>query len=276
MPEMIQETERHEKLEDISIRSVRGLCAAGVWLAIAGYMAPAAQAGRFSLLTGFEYSSGNYGESETTDITYIPVVAKYETGPWVVKLTVPYIEIAGPGNVVRDIGSVSGITSGTRTRASGLGDVVTAVSYNVYANKDNGRVVDLTGKIKFGTADQSQGLGTGENDYAGQVDVYQSLGKFSLLGTLGYRVMGSPPGLALNNVFYGTLGGGYKISTQSSSGLLLYMRQKAAPNGFPQEEITAYLSHKFDQAYTGQAYVLRGLTSGSPDWGIGATISRGF
>jgi hypothetical protein len=257
-------------------KNYRGFCAAAACLAMAGYVPPAAQAAKFSLLTGFEYSSGNYGGSATTEITYIPVVAKYETGPWIFKMTVPYLKITGPGNIVRDVGSISETTTNNRTTESGMGDVVTAVSYNVYAGKEDGRVIDLTGKVKFGTADQSKSLGTGQNDYSAQVDVYQNFRRFSLLGTLGYKVLGSPPGFQLNNVFYGSLGSGYRFTGQTSAGLLLYMRQKASPNGSAQEDVTAYLSHKFDKAYAGQAYVLRGLTNGSPDWGIGATISRSF
>ena len=35
--------------------------------------------GRLSVSTGFDYSSGKYGTSSSTDILYIPVSAKYET-----------------------------------------------------------------------------------------------------------------------------------------------------------------------------------------------------
>ena len=34
----------------------------------------------------------------------------------------------------------------------------------------NPLLIDLTGKVKFGTADENKGLGTGENDYAVQAD----------------------------------------------------------------------------------------------------------
>jgi hypothetical protein len=37
-------------------------------------------------------------------IVYVPLTGKYETDNWVFKLTVPYIVVTRPGNVVRDIG----------------------------------------------------------------------------------------------------------------------------------------------------------------------------
>lgn len=147
-------------------------------------------------------SSGKYGDVASTDILYVPFTGKYETGRWMFKLTVPYIEVTGPGNVVRDVGVIRTSTSMTRTTQKGLGDVVAAATYNLYAGGASDPVVDLTGKVKFGTADETKGLGTGENDYAAQVDVYKGFGRFTAFGTVGYRVLGSPAGVFLNNVFY--------------------------------------------------------------------------
>src|SRR5690242_21390205 len=53
-----------------------------------------------SLATGFDYTSGKYTGTENTDILYVPFIAKYETGPWTFRATVPYLRITGPGNVI--------------------------------------------------------------------------------------------------------------------------------------------------------------------------------
>ena len=47
--------------------------------------------GVLSVTSGADYSSGKYGQSETTDITYIPFMAKYETDDTTIKLTVPLV-----------------------------------------------------------------------------------------------------------------------------------------------------------------------------------------
>ena len=74
--------------------------------------------------TGFDYSTGKYGTATSTNILYIPVIAKYETDSLTLKLTVPYIRVTGTGNVVRGIGSFgNAITGTTSTTQSGLGDV---------------------------------------------------------------------------------------------------------------------------------------------------------
>lgn len=239
--------------------------------------AGAAEAGSFSLTTGLDYSSGKYGSSESTDILYIPFTGKYETGPWSFKLTVPYIRITGSGGVVRDVGAFR-TAAASRTTESGLGDVVASASYNVYAGSGaTPWILDVTGKVKFGTADENKGLGTGKDDYSLQVDAYKTVAaKFTAFGTLGYKVLGDPAGIQLDNVFYGSLGGSYKFTPQTSGGLILDLRQKASATGAPQRELTAFVSHKIDRIWKAQAYLVHGFADGSPDWGAGAMINYAF
>lgn len=233
-------------------------------------------AGNFSLTSGFDYSTGKYGGSTSTDILYIPIIGKYSTGPWMFQLTVPYVRITGPGNVVRDLGVLRQTTTTTRTTESGLGDVVAAATYNLYAGTTDATIVDLTGKVKFGTADETKGLGTGKNDYALQVDGYKGFGAFTAFGSVGYKVLGSPAGYSLNNVFYGSLGGAYKFDERNSGGVIIDLRQKASTSGSPQRDLTAYISHKIDETWKAQAYVVKGFADGSPDWGLGAMVSYAF
>ena len=53
-------------------------------LAAQAVCAPLAHAETWEALrmfSGFDYSSGKYGEATNTDILYVPVSIKYETGP---------------------------------------------------------------------------------------------------------------------------------------------------------------------------------------------------
>lgn len=105
---------------------------------------------QISLSTGFDYSSGDYGGSTSTDILQVPVIGKYVTGPWTYKLTVPYIEVTGPGNVVPGAGRAnqvkgkngSAVPSGTSTK-SGLGDITGAVTYNLFGGSASELALDL-------------------------------------------------------------------------------------------------------------------------------------
>lgn len=230
----------------------------------------------FSLTTGLDYSSGKYGGTESTDILYIPLTGRYETGRWAFQLTVPYVRITGSGNVTQG-GIVLRSAQTTRTTEEGLGDVVAGATYNAYSETGpNPLLIDLTGKVKFGTADEKKGLGTGANDYSAQMDMYKTVGKFTALGTVGYKVMGDAPGLQLDNVFYGSVGGVYKFSELTSGGLILDMRQKVTPTGASQRGLTAFVSHKINQDWKAQCYVVNGFSDASPDWGGGAMLTRSF
>lgn len=239
-----------------------------------------------SLGTGFDYSTGKYGGSTSTDILYIPVTAKYETDNLTFKLTVPYISITGSAGVVRGMGRIrpavarGGATMMTTTTtaatisASGLGDIVGSAGYKLYDN--NGLAIDLVGKVKLGTANANRGLGTGKNDYSFQVDGYHVAGRITYFATAGYRYVGVPAGLKLNNVAYGTIGASRKLNDRLSAGVMLDAVQSASPAGAGPVEVTAFVTKKLRDTLKVQASLLKGLSNGSPDWGIGAMITSTF
>jgi len=233
-----------------------------------------AENGKFSLASGFDYSTGNYGTASTTDIFSIPVIGKFSTGPWIFKLTTPYIRISGTGAVIPGTGAVG--TGGTaRSTQSGLGDTVAAVTYSLYDENSSAPGIDLTGKVKLATADA--GLGSGANDYSAQMDVYRTLDKFTAMGTLGSKVLGSPGnGISLNTVIYGSFGGAYQFSGNTSGGVDFSLAQTPSALSIRQQELTAYVNYRIDKHFKAQGYVLKGYASGSPDSGVGGLITYGF
>lgn len=230
----------------------------------------------FSLTSGLDYSSGKYGDDVKTEITSIPVVAKYTAERWMFKVTVPYVRITGPGNVVPSIGQVGETQTRRRTTESGLGDTTASATYNLYQGSANLPVIDLTGKVKFATADEDKGLGTGENDYATQLDFYQGFGSFTAIATIGYRVYGNPDFVNLDNVFYGSLGGAYRITPDTSAGLIYDYRPRITRTGSEVSEAVAFVTHGISERWKAQAYLVKGFANGSPEIGGGALLSLAF
>src|SRR6267143_1408308 len=230
----------------------------------------AADAGEFSLGVGFNYSSGEYGTSTTTEILSIPVIARYDRGPWIFKLTVPYLRISGGTSVVPGVGRVTSTNPRRRgggageATATGLGDIVASATYTAFYNSATTFGVDVTGRVKLGTADRDQGLGTGENDYGMQVDAYKTYGRVTYFGGIGY--------IQLNSVLNATAGASYKLDERNSAGLSVDTRERASPSGSPQRELTAFWTQKIDRTWRAQAYVLKGFSDGSPDWGVGVSV----
>lgn len=230
--------------------------------------------GAFTVTSGVDYSSGKYGTNDRTDITSVPVIGKYEIDRLTLKLTVPYVTITGQGNVSPGIGKFRNTAISTkRTTESGLGDIVAGATYNLYEGSASAPVIDITGKVKFGTADKDKGLGTGENDYSTQVDLYKAYGDFTALAGLGYRVYGDTRSAPLDNVFYGSIGGSYKLSPEASAGLVYDYRPAITRNGSAVSEATAFVNYKLTQNWKTQGYLVKGFADGSPDYGVGALVS---
>jgi hypothetical protein len=264
--------------------------------------APAAHAAttpdsdQFSLSAGADYSSGKYGTDTTTDIWSVPVTAAYQSDRWTFKLTVPYINISGAGNVIPGVGKVKngnphgrgnghgngngngGTTPSTTTSgsASGLGDITASAGYELFGSADRTFGLDLTGKVKFGTADENKGLGTGKNDYGLSLDTYKVSGAWTAFGGVGWMKYGSSQYIKLKNGFNANIGADYKLSTSDSIGAYYYYRERIADGGAPQSELTGYWNHKFNDNLRVQAYVLGGFANGSPDYGVGASLKYSF
>jgi len=235
-----------------------------------------------SLTTGFDYSTGKYGGTTSTDILYVPVTGKMQFDSFFLKLTVPYISVTSAGDVLRGIGKINTTPGGTGgpggtgstnavTTQSGLGDVVASAGYTVL--EADALMLDLVGKIKFGTADADKNLGTGENDYSAQVDGYYTVHKTTLFATAGYTVLGSPVGVSLNNIAYGTLGLSQKTGEQTSVGVMLDAAQASNDLNPGTRELSLFVSNKISPALKLQAYLLKGFSDSSPDLGGGIILT---
>ena len=260
-------------------------------LALLAISASALANDQFSLTTGFDDSTGKYGNATSTNILYVPVTGQYETDNLTLKLTVPYISVSGPGGVIQGMGRVvspaapvggsprfgrpAGRGGVATTTNSGLGDVVASAGYTVYSA--NTLSIDFVGKVKFGTADANKGLGTGKNDYSAQIDGYYMFRKATtLFATAGYKVVGAPTGITVNNVPYGMLGANQKLSAATNVGVMLNYVQSATAAAANQEDVTVYASRKLSKNLKLMVNLLKGVSNGSPDYGGGVMITGAF
>lgn len=233
-----------------------------------------------SIGTGFDYSSGKYGGTSAVDYLYVPVVLKYEIGRLSLKLNVPYISMTTTGTtsgVIRGIGRNSQTTTTTTsktTTVSGIGDVVSSLGYTAY--EGDTLLLDMVGKIKFGTADANKELGTGKNDYSAQLDAYLLQSQLSEFATVGYKVVGVPDGLVLRNVYFATLGMSYKLEGGTSLGIMYDWAQAANSANENSQELTLFSSFKLGDSTKLQLNAMRGFSTNSPDYGVGGMLTIYF
>jgi hypothetical protein len=234
------------------------------------------QQGTYTLSTGTTFTSGDYGSPDTTEIFYVPVSIKYKTEKAYIKLTVPYLSVKGPQNVIRDIGQVSSPNATKIDTNSGLGDIVFSTGYRLLYLPKSKTLLNIDGKIKFGTANENKRLGTGKNDYSLSLGLYKLMGNFTPYATFGRKFYGETATSKLDDVFFGSFGLGYKISQQMSTGVNLYLKEATANNRPVTRQLSAYLSYKVDQNWKVQSYLIDGLSDNTPDLGGGFSLSYQF
>lgn len=250
--------------------------------------AGAAQAeGGLNLGIGADYSSGEYGTDTTTTIFSVPVTAKYTAGNWTWKASLPWMRVDGDPNIVPGLGSVAntnpigrgrrgGIldpqqpTSGT---ASGIGDLRLAASYALETGGPLG--VDLSANVKVATADEDKGLGTGANDYGVAVDLYRDFNGTLLFGGAGYTLLGDSDYIDVDSVLNANLGAAWKAGS-ANLGAMYDWREAASNGADDRSELTGFVAFPTGARGKLQLYAVKGLSDGSPDWGVGLSLTTGF
>ncbi|MGB9093161.1 MAG: hypothetical protein WCB93_03525 [Gallionella sp.] len=218
--------------------------------------APAAWAAdqRFSLSSEFDNS---------TD--------KYEAGPWMFRLTQP-VGLYGQ-NDAYPLNTQTGMAGKTQ---SGLGNSAAAVSYNLYEGSASSPEVNLTGTVKVNGTDEGSSFGLTGNDYAAQMDVYQNMDRFTARGSLGSRMVSGPTGITISPLLYGSFGGIYQFSENTSTGIDMSLSQGSPASGMTEQGLSAFVNYKLDSNLKARGYVFRGISSGAPRNTVGGQVYYGF
>jgi hypothetical protein len=250
-----------------------------VVLALAAFPGAAvAEDPHFSLGVAAEYTTGDYGGDESVDEIYVPVTATLDLERVTFRMTVPFLSVSAPEfTVISGPDGQPVVGEGPRVTESGLGDVLASVTvFDVLSTSSGDLVMDLTGKVKFGTADEDQGLGTGEQDYSLQLDAFRFFDRSTLMGTAGYALRGDPEGYDLENTFFASVGASFAASDRVRVGTFFDFREASVPDSDSLQELSAWVSTGLGNRTRAQFYLLAGFGDSSPDWGGGLSFSGRF
>jgi hypothetical protein len=235
-------------------------------------VALAADPGTLRLSAGFQYTSGDYGGSETITETYVPFTLAYRYQRMAFRATVPYVSVSGPATIIDD--ATGDFAPGPGGTHSGLGDVLLgATLYDLVHSETADFHLDLTGTIKLGTAKSSEGLGTGETDYALQADALKDFSRVGVFGTVGYVVRGDPGIIHLRNVPFGEIGADVLVVPGARAGVSFGYRASAILNYEASREAALFVAFAGPGGLIIHPSVLKGFGNSSPSWGVGVTLS---
>lgn len=241
------------------------------------------QENEFSFLTGLDYQEGDYGTPYTTTVWSIPFNLSYrkENYSFFASLPLLYAHSDGTINVsskttMRKKNAPPATTTSGAQSASGIGDIVISGSYYFMPDYRNEITYRVTGTIKFGTADESDGLGTGENDFFLEGGAVKNIDEYILSGTLGYEVSGDSPVYEYNDVFYGNLGLTKQLAKNHRMGASLYFSQALTDNTSAPLDLSFFYSFPVAKSRDIYLYISKGLSDGSPDIAAGGSIQFYF
>jgi len=249
--------------------------AAAALLPVAALVAsPAAAEDYVQFNTGFDYSSGDYGDTVDTDFLAIPIGIKYQTDSWYLKASTSWLDIKGPSDVIPGDGGVGG-GSGTAavTSRSGIGDVWLTAGYSLGIGESTW--FDAVGKVKLPSASESKFLGTGSTDFVAQGELLHSFGDVSVSAYGGRRFNGTSDTFDLRDVWLGGAGV-YVNADRVMLGLDYDWRQGATDTAPDISELTGSITYKLNESLRLQGYGYTGFADGSPDLGGGMQILLRF
>lgn len=264
-------------------------CAVGLLL-FQATLAFGAAASSSSISLGFDYASGDYGTDQTTDSYQIPVTFAYAPNDRLdFSLVIPYVYqnnsatvvLGGTRTPVHHAGTgggagMGGMGSGTSASTvnvndsqSGLGDITLTTGFVLMP--EAGPIPSLRPLvyIKFPTADEDKGLGTGATDLGGGLSLAKKFGDWSTYVEALYIAPGSTTYYNPDNYWTYLASASYRLSERLNCGIDLSGATAAFDAGTDALEVQAKVSYWTSKQGNVGGYVAKGLSDGSADYGAG-------
>jgi len=175
--------------------------------------APAGAADSLSFGTGADYASGKYGGTTRTEVLVVPMSARLRWQAWSVRLTLPYVTVRGPADVIvfaDDNGGSSGGSGGSSSSGSGRGSDDTSTGGDTGGGSGGGGVDDNGGNSGGGGGSSGQGRGRGGNDSFSDNRSVSGIGDATLSLTRSFNAIADTP-------VYVDVSGRVKFATGSAS-----------------------------------------------------------
>jgi hypothetical protein len=222
----------------------------------------------WDLATGFDYSVGKYGAASDTSVVSIPFAGRLQMGQVRLELSVPYLDVHGPGDFA------SGVVVGgnnTITTRTGIGDVTAGAAWILRPDDEDFPGIELAGTVKIPTASSS--LGTGKFDYSIAANLSHNISpRVMVFGGVGYQWLSDTRGFNLENGVTALGGVNFRASDSTSIGLSASFRQTYYRPLDDQFSLTPYVLWTFAPRWRLSGYGLAGFTNSSPDLGGGLRL----
>lgn len=267
-----------------------GICILNVPASFAESTAPT-----YAIGLGLDISNGKFGAASTSTFVTAPLIIDWFPGDRLdLELTVPlvYQRTTSTGHAVLGTGAQgtaksvsrgammgggSGGGGGMFTGDYGLGDITLTSGYALLLDSETSPRIRPTIYLKFPTASESKGLGTGQFDFGAGVAVSKWLGNWQPFTEGRYIVQG-----AAND------GTGAKDFVTADAGMSYSWTERFVTSAYARFgtplfaglsaplEARLKMVWRFTERTYADVYALKGFSDGSPDYGGGLSIFTEF
>ncbi|MEM6536343.1 MAG: hypothetical protein AAF668_01295 [Pseudomonadota bacterium] len=247
-------------------------------------LATIANAADYALTLGAEFSSGDFGLPENTDVLISSAEASSTVEDWRYSASLAYVRISGPTVLIaptpvetlqnrRPIPNPPGVAAELRT--DGIADLLLSTSRTIRFPKENA-LLDVSVSVKVPTGDADRFLSTGQTDVGLRADFIKRIGEFSFGLGAGYIVSGKTDRFDVQNRAQISISAFHSISDTIGLGVAAEWREPILTGLDDITEISFYASAPVSHQTSVVGYVLTGVTQTSPNIGGGIRITRSF
>ena len=218
---------------------------------------------------GVDYSTGDYGAEEKTNVVLVPLILRARTGDFSFSTSVTYIRIDGPADVVigPDGEQLPGVPTNKGIR-EGLSDLSLGAGYTFGGKGAADPQFSVSGRVKLPTSRESDQLSTGKVDYSVRGDVSVPAGAFTPFASVGYRFLGDPEGVDLRNGLTASIGASTSFGRQVLIASLDYSSATSASTE-DSRSLFGGFSIPVGSRLNLTGYGVVGLSQSTPDYGLG-------
>lgn len=229
----------------------------------------------YSIASGVDYSSGDYGGTTDTEVISVPVSLRVRHDDWTFRVSTYYLEISGPADVA-DLDDGAGGSSGVTTRTGterGLGDTNVSVARTFRRLGGSDYYFETTARVRLPTGDEDRGLGVGTTDYslAGEVGVNKRGGGASL--ELTRRFLGDRTGVDRQDGWQVGGAAWLRPSTNTTFGAFGSWREASVEGNDDPAQVGAYVSQRLSPNLRVSLNAAGGLSDASADYTTGVRLT---
>lgn len=230
---------------------------------------------RVSFSTGVDYSSGEYGGTEETEVISAPLSVRFSVDDWTFRASSSYLQVTGPADVSEDgeTGDGAGIVSRMGTER-GFGDTTISVEKAFRRIGGSDAYVEVSARARLPTGDEDSGLGVGATDYGivTEAGVSSRSGGFNL--SVGYRFLGQrDDGPERQDGLQAGVGAWLPMGRRTRVGVYGNWREASVEGNDDPANAGAYVSYRMSQRLRVTFTASSGLSDASPDMMAGVRFT---